>query len=94
MQALWLVTLVATAFAVHQAHASCVCPGSREWSNIANKADAQEARLNRLGERVTAVHELLNKGKKKFETMRRRFSELSYRVTEVEGKYCPYNLKG
>jgi len=86
MSALWLMlgsALVAVALAD-----DCVCPGGRQWAGIASKADAQEARINRLAGRVEAVAEKLRVGGEKVKHFLGDFRELEFRVDELEGNGC------
>lgn len=86
MGALWLmlVALVSCAWADHH----CICPGSRQAANVAAKAEAQEARLNRLAGRVEAVAEKLRVGGERVKHFLENFRELEFRVDGLEGNGC------
>jgi hypothetical protein len=66
----------------------CVCPGGRQWGSVSSKADAQEARINRLAGRVEVVAEKLRAGGERVKKFLGEFRELEFRVDELEGNGC------
>ena len=85
MSALWLLLCGAVGLALAD---DCVCPGGRQWGGIASKADAQEARINRLAGRVETVAAKLAAGGERVKNFMGEFRELEYRVDQLQGNGC------